>query len=571
MSIPRPEFPNPQAERENWLCLNGQWDFEFDFGKSMQDDGEILKKEKWDKEITVPFCPESELSGIGYKDFIPAVWYRKKIEITEENLKGRVFICFGAVDYYTTVYINNKKAGTHTGGYTSFRFDITDLLVSGSNTVIVNAVDDTRSPLQCTGKQSRLSYSHGCVYTRTTGIWQSVWLEFTPKNYIKSFKLTPDAANGCLTVEATLCGAGEFSAEADYEGKSVGSLCKKAAGEITGEIKLSETHLWEPGNGRLYGLKLKFGDDVINSYFGLRDLAIDGYKFLINGKSVFQRLVLDQGFYPDGIYTAPTDDALKRDIELSMAAGFNGARLHEKVFDPRFHYHADKMGYLTWGEYPNWGMDHSNPAATDRFVNVWIEAVERDYSHPSIIGWCPFNETWDTDGRRQRDELLETVYKVTKALDKTRPCIDTSGNYHVITDIWDVHNYDQNPVSFKETYDKLLENDELVDPTNERCAVHYEGGIVFVSEYGGIGWVADSNEKAWGYGNNPKTEEEYKARYKGLTDVLLDNEKMFAFCYTQLTDVEQEQNGVYTYDRRPKFEPEFYYEVNTRKAAIEDK
>lgn len=569
MSIPRPEFPNPQFERSNWLCLNGKWDFEFDFGRSKQDDLTILTREKWEKEIIVPFCPESDLSGIGYKDFIPAVWYRKKITATADMLKGRVFLCFGAVDYDTTVYVNEKKVGTHRGGYTSFRFDITDKLTEGENTVIVHAVDDTRSPLQCCGKQSHLYYSHGCHYTRTTGIWQSVWLECTPVNYIKYFKLIPDAANGAVTVEAVLQGKGELTVSASYEGKPMGSFTKKAESCCAGEISLSETHLWEPGCGRLYDLEIKFGDDTVKSYFGLRDLAIDGYKFLINGKSVFQRLVLDQGFYPDGIYTAPTDEALKHDIELSMAAGFNGARLHEKVFDPRFHYYADKMGYITWGEYPNWGIDYSDPRVTDRFVDAWTEAVERDFNHPSIVGWCPFNETWDQEGRRQRDELLATIYKITKAIDKTRPCIDTSGNYHVITDIWDVHNYEQDVDIFKTEFDKLMTEGTIWDRENHR-GHEYEGGIVFVSEYGGIGWTVDENKRAWGYGNNPKTEEEFKARYKGLTDALLDNDRMFAFCYTQLTDVEQEQNGVYTYDRKDKFEKEFFYKVNSRKAAIED-
>ena len=569
MNIPRPEFPNPQFERKNWLCLNGQWDFEFDFGASKQDDSEILTREKWEKEITVPFCPESDLSGIGYKDFIPAVWYRKYIDITEDNLKGRVFICFGAVDYDTTVYINGKKAGTHRGGYTSFRFDITDLLTVGKNTVIVNAIDDTRSPLQCCGKQSHLYYSHGCHYTRTTGIWQSVWLEFTPKNYIKYFKIIPDAVNGSISIEATVEGTGELTAVASYEGKEMGKFTKEVSHEITGEMSLAETHLWEVGKGRLYDLQLKFGDDIVYSYFGLRNLRIDGYKFLINGKSVFQRLVLDQGFYPDGIYTAPTDEALENDIKLSMAVGFNGARLHEKVFDPRFHYYADKLGYITWGEYPNWGIDYSDARVTDRYVNAWIEAVERDFNHPSIIGWCPFNETWDYEGRRQRNELLETIYKVTKALDKTRPCIDTSGNYHVITDIWDVHNYEQDTAVFKEKFDELMTEGKLWDNENHR-GTEYKGGICFVSEFGGIFWESDKNKRAWGYGNAPKTEEEFKARYKGLVDALLDNDKMFGFCYTQLTDVEQEQNGVYTYERKDKFEKEFFYNVNTRKAAIED-
>ena len=567
----REEYPNPQFERNNWINLNGEWDFEFDFGNSAAE-GDILSRDNWSQKINVPFCPESKLSGIEYKDFIPAVWYRKKINLSNEQTSGRVIINFGAVDYVSTLYVNGKEAGKHKGGYTSFSFDITEFVVPGENTLILNAVDDTRSALQPTGKQALWLKSVGCHYTRTTGIWQTVWLEFVPENYIKRIKITPDAKNSSVNISAELCGKGDFSAVAYYNGNVVGSAVKTADSYVNTEIKLEEKHLWEPGNGILYDLVLKFGDDTVKSYFGLRDLALDGYKFNINGTSVFQRLVLDQGFYPDGIYTAPTDEALHNDIKLSMAAGFNGARLHQKVFEPRFLYHCDKEGYLVWGEFPNWGLDYSNPEVTEVFVNEWIEEVERDYNHPSIVGWCPFNETWDYNGRRQRDELLATVYDVTKALDKTRPCIDTSGNYHVKTDIWDTHDYEQDVDVFTKRYKEFDESDILYDPQNKRCDAEYKGGLFFVSEYGGIQWsVSNDNEKAWGYGNGPKTEDEYFERYKGLTDALLSNKKMFGFCYTQLTDVEQEQNGVYTYCREKKFDTEKFKAINSKKQQLKNK
>ena len=566
-NIPRCEHPNPQFERADWLNLNGEWDFEFDFGNSGREAG-FEKKEEWSKKIIVPFCPESKLSGIEHKDFIPAVWYRKKINITAEQLKGRVLIHFGAVDHEAYLFVNAKKAGYHKGGYTSFQFDITDYLTEGENTVVVNAVDDVRNPLVPRGKQSEELKSHACDYTRTTGIWQTVWLEFVPEKHIKSFKLYPDYVNGTLSVSAVVEGCGSFKAEAFYEGRAVGSFEKKACGTINGEIVLSEKHLWEVGCGRLYDLKLTFGEDEVKSYFGLRGVKLDGFKFLINGKSVFQRLVLDQGFYPDGIYTAPTEADLVKDIELSLAVGFNGARLHQKVFEPRFLYHCDKMGYIVWGEFPNWGLDHSRTDALSAFLPEWCEAVARDFNHPAIVGWCPFNETWDINGRKQEDELLRMIYRVTKQLDETRPCIDTSGNFHVETDIFDVHDYDQDYTVFKSHYDKLMETGELFD--HQRNKQHYNGEATFVSEYGGIQWSAGDRGDAWGYGNAPKTEEEFIERYKGLTDALLDNDKMFGLCYTQLYDIEQEQNGLYYYDRTPKFDPEIFKKINSRKAAIED-
>lgn len=568
MTIPRSEHPDPQFQRKDWLNLNGEWDFEFDFGNSGLRAG-VLEKDEWSKKINVPFCPESKLSGIEYTDFIAAVWYRKSVTVTEAQLEGRVLIHFGAVDYETYLYVNGEEAGYHKGGYTSFTFDITEFLTAGENVVAVNARDDVRDPLVPRGKQSELYNSHGCDYTRTTGIWQTVWLEFVPKAYVKSFKLFPDTVNATLGVSAVVEGEGAFKAEAFYDGRLVGSFEKTAAGFVSGDIKLSETHLWEVGCGRLYDLKITFGGDEISSYFGLRDIRIDGYKVLINGKSVFQRLVLDQGFYADGIYTAPSDEALEKDIRLSLAVGFNGARLHQKVFEPRFLYHCDRLGYIVWGEFGNWGLDYSRDGALEAMLPQWCESVARDFNHPAIVGWCPFNETWDRDGRKQNDELLRIVYRVTKQLDETRPCIDTSGNFHVETDIFDVHDYEQKVEIFKGNYDRLMTEGVLFEHFPDRQ--EYDGKKpAFVSEYGGIQWSLGSRGDAWGYGNAPKSEQEFIDRYKGLTDALLDNERMFGFCYTQLYDIEQEQNGLYYYDRSPKFDPELFRRINSRKAAIED-
>ncbi|HZJ78656.1 MAG TPA: glycoside hydrolase family 2 TIM barrel-domain containing protein [Clostridia bacterium] len=564
---PRPEFPNPQFERKNWLNLNGEWEFEIDNAVSGVD-RKLFNAQKLNDKIVVPFCPESELSGVKNVDFMNAVWYRKVVDLSDYNLKNNVFIHFGAVDYKSTVYVNGKYVGEHIGGYSSFSFNITSHLNVGENVIIVNAQDDVRSPLVPRGKQSEKYYSHQCDYTRTTGIWQTVWLEFVPKSYIKSFKLNTDIHNSTLEIQAVCEGDGEFEAKTFFEGRMTGSLKKKTCGGFLSlSIPLSETHLWEVGKGNLYDLELSFDEDEVLSYFGLRDVRLDGYKFLINEKPVFQRLVLDQGFYKKGIYTAPTEEDLINDIKISANAGFNGARLHEKVFEPRFLYHCDRLGYIVWGEYANWGVDYSNPSALAQILPEWCEVVERDFNHPSIIGWCPFNETWDYDGRKQNDDLLKIVYETTKRLDPTRPCIDTSGNFHVVTDIFDVHDYEQDPKIFKENYDKFSgDNPQFVDRHDKRQI--YNNEPMFVSEYGGIKWSKET-ENAWGYGNSPKTEEEFFARYKGLTDVLIDNEKMFGFCYTQLYDIEQEQNGLYTYDRKPKFDMEFFKTVNTRKAAIE--
>lgn len=572
-NIPRSEHPNPQFFRDRWQNLNGVWQFEFDRSASGEERS-VYKKEKLDSDIIVPFCPESRLSGIGDTDFIPAVWYKKVIKVN--SLDMRVVLHIGACDYETVLYINEKKVGTHKGGYTSFAFDITDYLKVGDNSIVIQAKDDTRSGRIPSGKQSDRYSSYGCFYTRTTGIWQTVYLEYVPAEHIKSFKLYPDVENTSVRVHADVIGNKPLSVKVLYEGRLVGEgSALSCAGNADMSISLSEKHLWELGFGRLYDVELTYGEDTVKSYFGLRSVTIDGYKFLLNGKCVFQRTVLDQGFYPDGIYTAPTDEALVRDIEISMAAGFNGARLHEKVFEPRFLYHCDRLGYMVWGEYANWGYDHTDASLLHIYQKEWLEALNRDFNHPSIIGWCPFNETWDVNGRAQSNELIESIYRLTKQLDTTRPCIDTSGNYHTATDIFDFHDYDQNPDTFRKNYSLLETEDIVMDqiaraPEKAHRQRYVKGQAVFCSEYGGIKWDIEKDISSWGYGNAPKTEQEFLERYEALTETLLGNSKLMGLCYTQLYDVEQEKNGLYTYDRRPKFDMSVIKEINTRKAKIEN-
>lgn len=572
-NIPRPEHPNPQWERAGWRNLNGVWEFDFDFGRSARDRQLFKSNEKLAREINVPFCPESRLSGIAYTDFMDAVCYRRAFELSESELSGRVFLHFGAVDYKAYVYINGTLAGTHKGGYSSFAFDITGLVKAGENSLFVIAEDDVRSGRQPKGKQSSLYASHGCDYTRTTGIWQTVWLEFTPKEYIRYAKYFPDTEAGTLTVIGETVGAGRLTVESSFEGAATGSAeAECVGGGFCLTLKLTEKHLWELGKGGLYELVLSFGGDKVKSYFGLRSVALEGMKFMLNRKSVFQRLVLDQGFYPEGIYTAPTEADLIKDIQLSLDAGFNGARLHQKVFEPRFLYHCDRLGYMVWGEQGNWGLDYGAPQSTEIFLNEWMEVVARDFNHPAIIGWCPFNETWSYVETDTTNTLLSTIYNMTKLYDPTRPIIDTSGGFHHITDIYDVHDYNQDPVSFKASYDKLTTegvlHDWLAQHFKDKTQT-YRGEPVMVSEYGGIQWNVGGNS-GWGYGTAPKDAEEFIKRYKGLTEALLGNKSLLGFCYTQLYDIEQEINGLYTYDRKPKFDIGIFKAITSQKAAIED-
>jgi beta-galactosidase/beta-glucuronidase len=487
----------------------------------------------------------------------------------------------GACDFASHVYVNGIEVGSHIGGYTPFSFDITDALASNPNFIIsIYAEDDTRSEAQPRGKQSPEYNSFGCLYTRTTGIWQTVWLEAVPSSYIGEIKITPQFEAGAVLAEVKTDGAfagrgGKVKLTAKASGKTVGETIVSVSGAQAGAfVVLSEKHAWSPSDPFLYDLRIDLLDsadkviDTVYSYFGLRSVAINDYAVEINGKPVFQRLILDQGFYPDGIYTAPSEAALKKDIELSQDMGFNGARLHQKVFEPRFLYWADKLGYLVWGETPDWGLDVREAKGFSTFTLSWIEELERDYNHPSIVGWCPYNEH-DYVGN---PEAFRSIYQLTKAYDHTRPVIDTSGHVHVATDIYDVHEYEQDPVKFAAQFESLKSGVGTVFTNSVGSyQIPYKPGMPYmVSEYGGIKWSPNNvSSNAWGYGDGPKTLDEFIERYRGLTDALLDNPKMFGFCYTQLTDVEQEVNGLYYYDRSSKFDSSIIKAITSRKAAIE--
>ncbi|MBQ9783616.1 MAG: beta-galactosidase [Clostridia bacterium] len=579
--IPRPEHPRPDRRRDTWINLNGQWDFEIDNAK-VGLEKKFYERASFDGKITVPFSPESVLSGVGHTDFMNAVWYRKALDIPAAWAGKRVILHVDACDHTASVFVNGKKVGKHKGGYISFAFDITSALKESGNYVTIYAEDDVRSGKQFAGKQSTRLESYGCYYTRTTGIWQTVWLEAVEQAYVASYKAYPNISDPSVTLEVKTVGAkvgDTLKVKASYKGKPMGEAETKVVSNSSFvKLALAEQHLWECGEGRLYDLSFALTSagvtDVMEGYFGLREVKLTKeHGLLLNGKTVFGRFVLDQGFYPDGIITAPSDDALKFDVEASMACGFNGARLHQKVFEPRFLYHADTHGYMVWAEAGNWGFDHTEFANLEHFLPEWMEEVERDFSHPSVIGWCPFNETWDKNGKQHCVALIDMVYDVTKMLDNTRPVIADSGSFPTTrTDVHDVHDYEQDPATFRSYYAKMDEG-ILLDQIQRKYPKRqtYKTELpVFVSEYGGIKWVMAEDATAWGYGKSVTTEDEFFQRLEGLTDALLENPRVFAYCYTQLTDVEQEQNGLLTYDRRFKFAPERYAKIFAKKAVIED-
>ncbi len=585
---PRPEHPRPQFQRTTWLNLNGTYNFAIDPGKSGEAKGWPQNPADLDRAITVPFCPESSLSGIQHTDFMPSVWYHRTLDIPDEWTGKRVLLHFGAVDYHCKAWVNGRLIGQHYGGSSSFTYDITDALTSNANHLVVCAKDDTRSGDQPSGKQCPDLYSRGCHYTRVTGIWQTVWLEAVPESHIETVRIVPDLDSSRFVLTPTFKNAhrGHTFRAVLLNGKEeVAVSTMPATSGAAMSLRIKNPQPWSPDNPHLYDLRFELCDgdttiDTVNSYAGLRKFHIEGHKFYLNNTPIFLRLVLDQGFYPDGIWTAPTDEMLKADIEKSLAVGFNGARLHQKVFEERFHYWADKLGYLTWGEYCDWGMNFGSPQSIHNQQREWREIVLRDLNHPSILAWTPYNETRGgaTNHFEAHRRAVQETYDLTRALDPSRPCHDTSGYVHVCTDIYTVHDYEQDPVKFKATYAPVSPDDWENTPIRfPELNVPYQGQPYVVDEYGGTWWdpnaveteQAADRKSSWGYGKRPTDIEEVYHRIEKLTAILLHHPNIAGYCYTQLTDIEQEQNGIYTYDRQEKFDAKRLKKYFGAPAAIE--
>jgi beta-galactosidase/beta-glucuronidase len=600
--IPRPDYPRPQVVRDRWLNLNGSWEFEVDPGDSGLERG--LRERPLDGTITVPFAPESQLSGVENTDFLEAVWYRREVTVPADwnDVAGadtHVLLHFGAVDHDTTVWVDGTEVVRHRGGFTPFTADLFGIAAPGDTVTVVVRARDHRGIPQARGKQSGLYANKDCHYTRTTGIWQTVWMEPVPGASLRRPRITPDLAGSALDVRVPLT--------QNRRGHVLVVTVTDAHGVVATETTRADLDLapavhvaipadrvrpWSTTDPHLYGVEVELHDDAgnvvdaVRSYAGLRSVAIEGTAIRINGEPVFQRLVLDQGYWPESLMTAPSDAALRRDVELGLEAGFNGARLHQKVFEERYLFHADRLGYLVWGEFGDWGAgdfgrkdDHQRP--TTSYVAEWLEALERDFSHPSIIGWCPLNETHQLlhDRITQLDDVTRAMFLATKLADPSRPVLDASGYSHRVleTDVWDSHHYEQDPEAFARDVGGLKTGTPYANDYAEGpISLPYKGQPYFVSEFGGIWWnpdaaAADGTDRAqsWGYGQRVADEAEFHARFAGLTGVLLDDPLMFGYCYTQLTDVFQEENGVYRFDRSDKLDVERVRAAQQRPAAFE--
>ena len=582
--LPRAEYPRPQFERAEWQNLNGEWSYTLDPVKTGWERG--LKDSKgFDGKIIVPFAPESKLSGVEHKEFIPCIWYQREIAIPAEWAGKDVVLNFGAVYYESEIYIDGKFVDRHFGGSDSFSVDITEFVKAGQkHSLVVNAKSDLRSRMQSAGKQSLRHGPFECMYTRTTGIWQTVWMEAVAPSGIQRVKISTDIDRSVVAMEFTMrrnASGDMLTINVKDNGKVVATDCGLVASGSVVMLPIKKAKLWSPESPFLYDVEFELKNaageviDRATSYFGMRKIHTDGNKIYLNNEPYYQRLVLDQGFYPDGVWTAPSDEALKHDIEMSKEAGFNGARLHQKVFEERFHYWADKLGYLTWGEAPSWGLDANDVEAARNFLMEWRNLVVRDMNHPSIVTWTPFNEEFWPD-ETQYPRFIVDAYTITKQLDPSRPVNTVSGGQHIVTDIWTEHHYEQNPDKLREIiynngdmyvrrhsvqarlrgnvgFNRPVLNDPYTFPT-------YKGDIPYIlDEFGGIKCMEANPAKdgAWGYGDAAQTKEDFYKRLEAQVRGLIEmSDKMWGYCYTQLTDVMQEQNGIYYYDRGVKYDME---------------
>ena len=575
--VPRPEYPQPQFEREQWLTLNGRWEFEFDDKNAGLDEDWAGGNRKFTRTILVPFAFETTKSGIGDTSFHPWVWYRRTFTVPPAWSGRRVLLHFGAVDYRARVWVNGRAAGDHEGGHVPFKFDVTSLLKPGPNTLVVRAEDPPTDRYIPRGKQYWEPKSRGIFYTRTTGIWQPVWLEAAGESYLERVRITP-ANDGAVRFDAVIARPAadlEFHATVRRDNRAVAAaMSTPEEKRATASAFVRSPRLWSVESPNLYDVvfELRRGAQVLDrvkSYFGFRNVSIENGRVTVNSRPVYLKFILDQGYWPESTLTPPTDEAIQYDIRLTKEMGFNGARKHQKLEDPRFLYWADRMGLLVSSEMANAYL--YDEGYVERFTKEWIEAVERDYNHPSIILWVPINESWGTPNLRERrqQEHLKALYTLTRSLDPTRLVIDNDGWEHVdMTDLFAIHDYTARGEALREKYKDLGKPGYAV-PDNARLALvpgyDYNGSPIYLSEWGGIAWIPEGAKvpaESWGYAGVEKSQSAALNRLGGLFEAIRATPAIIGHCYTQLTDVEQEVNGLLTYDRKPKFDPKEIKRMN---------
>lgn len=585
------DYPRPQFVRNGWQSLNGEWDFAFD-------DDNIGEKQKYyvnfpnDRKINVPFTYETKLSGIFDETVHNYIWYNKSFKLSDVDNENKLILHFEGSDYYTKVWVNGSFVGENKGGYSRFSFDITDFLTAGENRITVK-VEDSLSLEQPRGKQRYKSESFSCWYVQTTGIWKTVWLETVPNNYFTYVKNTPDYESGTVKLEYEFAAAynerneNQFTAEAviSFNGKVLNKSDMnlwKGSNQFVQEISICgedsdyEIKYWSPEEPNLYDIEYNLyrnGEliDTVSSYFGVREISICGDKILLNENELHLKMVLDQGYWKDSHLTPPSDQAIIDDIDLALEYGYNGIRKHQKIEDERFLYWCDVKGVLVWSEMAN--CYNFNDRAISNFTDEWKKIVRQNYNHPSIITWVPFNESWgfnELAGDKDQQGFINSIYYLTKSMDSTRPVITNDGWEHTISDIITIHDYRQNGDELYAAFtDENLEilNGLIAYSCGKKLfadGYKYSGQPVIMSEYGGISLQPDNG---WGYGDKANGEDEFLERFRSVTEAVEKIPYISGYCYTQITDVQQEMNGLLNADRTPKLSDKAVEEI--RKINLE--
>ena len=591
------DYPRPQFVRTDWINLNGIWDFAFD-------DNNIGETEKWyenfpaDKTIRVPFTYETKLSTIqedSRYDKVEnhhVVWYRRKFFADSEKImENDLLLHFEGSDFLTKVWINGKFAGSHKGGYSRFSFDIATLVKEGENELVVR-VEDSFDRSQPRGKQRWKKDNFGCWYVQTTGIWKTVWMEYVPKIRLDRVKITPLLSEQAVEFEfdvhaaeygSELCIEAEIGFAGSFVNKGMFTLpARRVKARLT--VNVSEeidpfgVMTWSPENPNLYDVEFKVfykGElfDNVKSYFGMRDIRTEKGKILLNGKPLYQRLVLDKGYWKDSHLTPPSEEALIEDIDKILQLGYNGLRKHQKIEDERFLYWCDVRGLLVWSEAP--AAYAYNDDAVEHFMKEWIEIVRQNYNHPCIITWTPVNESWgvgDIKTNSSQKSFTEAIYHITKSIDPYRPVIVNDGWEHTISDIITLHDYEEEGWVLYKRYTEFKEQILTTEVYHNNWkpafadGFGYHGQPIIISEFGGI--ALDNGNSGWGYGNMAKDEELFFDRFDEITTAIKRLPFVCGYCYTQLTDVQQEINGLLDSERNFKVNPDRVREINTRKVGV---
>lgn len=576
----RKDYPRPQLVRDSWLNLNGNWDFAFDDENIGEEQG-FASGFQPQRSIVVPFTYETERSTIHDTARHDHIWYQRTVSLSPA--KGRrILLHFEGSDFLTRVWVNGQFAGEHRGGYARFSFDITKLVRNGENRIVVK-VEDSFDLSQPRGKQRWLPENYACWYVQTTGIWKTVWLEEVPELYLRALKLTPDMDRGELRIEAVLNrelsgtdGEVFLEAAAGIEGSEVTRSRIRVHGYAASLVLPLENQnmdrfawgllRWTPEEPYLYDLECTLSwageTDRVLSYFGMRDIRIENGNILLNGRPLYQKLILDQGYWKDSGLTPPDEEALIEDIDKIHSLGFNGLRKHMKVEDERFLYWCDVKGMLVWSEMA--AAYAFNDRSVTEFTREWMEVVQQNYSHPSIITWTPFNESWGVSRvmySRPEQHFTEAIYHLTKSLDPMRPVIVNDGWEHTVSDILTLHDYEEFGETFARRYadkDKITQDEVFhnLDKAALAKGYSYKGQPVILSEYGGIAFESRAHAQDWGYGSGVKNETQFLKRYRQITQAIRDIPYIVGYCYTQVCDVEQEVNGLLTPEREFKIAPE---------------